>query len=122
MQHSMLGHHFSGIWIQLNKKVGPLLTKPSGSAHDTDSHIATDYQLLSFKVSKEAKIRNRYNQVPHLTKDTTRESDTIIQYIKESQEVSHFPAGDHKAAVNRQENMTKMINKRCTSEKKSGGL
>ena len=26
------------------------------------------------KVSKEAKIRNRYNQVPHLTQDTIRES------------------------------------------------
>ena len=27
------------------------------------------------KVSKEAKIRNRYNQVPHLTQATTWESD-----------------------------------------------
>ena len=25
---------------------------------------------LCFKVSKDAKIRNRYNQVPHLTQDT----------------------------------------------------
>ena len=38
-----------------------------------------------------AKIRNRYNQVPHLTQDTTWESDTT----KKSQEVSPFPAGDH---------------------------
>ena len=53
------------------------------------------------EVSKEAKIRNRYNQVPHLTQDTTRESDkTIKQHTQESQEVSPFPAGDHKAAMN----------------------
>ena len=26
--------------------------------------------VLAFKVSKGAKIRNRYNQIPHLTQDT----------------------------------------------------
>ena len=30
-----------------------------------------------FKVRKTAKIRNQYNQVPHLTKDTTWESNKI---------------------------------------------
>ena len=35
-------------------------------------------------VSKGAKIRNRYNQVPHLIQDTNA-----------------FPAGDHKAHINR---------------------
>ena len=52
--------------------------------------------------SKEAKIRNQYNQVPHLTQDTTWESDknTIKHNIQESQEVSPFPAGDHEAAIN----------------------
>ena len=37
--------------------------------------------------SKEAKIRNRYNQIPHLTQDTTWESDknTIKHNIQESQ-------------------------------------
>ena len=60
------------------------------------------------KVRKKAKIRNRYNQAPHLTQDTTRESDkkTIKHHIQESQEVSPFPAGDHKAAMNRHENKT----------------
>ena len=44
------------------------------------------------------KIRNRYNQVPHLTHDTTWESDkNKIKHHK--QEVSPFPAGDHKAAM-----------------------
>ena len=63
---------------------------------------------FDMKVSKEVKIRNRYNQVPHLTQDTTRESDknTIKQYTQESQDVSHLPVGDHKAAMNIQENTT----------------
>ena len=54
-------------------------------------------------VSKKAKIRNRYNQVPQLTKDTTWESDknTRKHHIQESQEVSPSPAGDHKAAMNK---------------------
>ena len=61
-----------------------------------------------FKVSKEANIRNRYKQVPHLTKDTTWESDEnkIKHNIQELQDASPFPAGDHKAAMNRQESMT----------------
>ena len=60
------------------------------------------------KVRKIAKIRNRYNQVPHLTQDTTWKSDkTIIKHPKrEPRGVSLFPAGDHKAAMNRRESMT----------------
>ena len=63
------------------------------------------FTLRSNTVSKEAKIRNRYNQVPHLTQNTTRESDknTIKHHTQESQEVSPFPAGDHKAEMSRQE-------------------
>ena len=53
-------------------------------------------------------IRNRHNQVPHLAQDTTWESDkqTRKHHTQESQEVSPFPAGDHKATMNRQESMT----------------
>ena len=52
-------------------------------------------------------IRNRYNQAPHLIQDTTWESDknTIKRHLQESQESSPFPAGDHKATMNRQENI-----------------
>ena len=57
---------------------------------------------LQTKVSKGAKIRYRYNQVPHLTQDTNGESDKlIIDTTNESQEVSPFPAGDPKAHINR---------------------
>ena len=54
------------------------------------------------KVSKGAKIRNRYNQVPHLTQDTNgKETNSQLDTTNESQEVSPFPAGDHKTHINR---------------------
>ena len=54
------------------------------------------------KVSNGAKIRNRYNQVPHLTQDTNgKVTNSQLDTTKESQEVSPFPAGDHKAHINR---------------------
>ena len=64
--------------------------------------------LTTVKVSQEAYIINRYNQVPRLTHDTTLESDknTNKHYTHESQVVSPFLAGDQKAAMNRQESMT----------------
>ena len=50
------------------------------------------------KVSKGAKIRIRYNQVPHLTQDTSgKVTNSHLDTTNESQEVSPFPAGDHKA-------------------------
>ena len=56
---------------------------------------------------KKAKIRNRYNQVPHLTRDTIWESgkNTRKHHTQEIQEVSLFPAGDHKAARNRKDSI-----------------
>ena len=54
-----------------------------------------DLRLSPVKVRKTAKIRKRYNQVPHLTQDTTMESrKTTIKITNKSQEASHFPAGD----------------------------
>ena len=51
---------------------------------------------------KGAKIRNQYNQVPHLTKDTNEKvTNGQLDTTNESQEVSSFPAGDHKAQINR---------------------
>ena len=58
--------------------------------------------LISCKVSKGAKIRNRYNQVPHLTQDTNvKVTISQLDTTNEKQEVSPFPAGDHKAQINR---------------------
>ena len=53
------------------------------------------------KVSKGAKIRTLYNQVPHLTKDTNwKMTNSQLDTTNESQKVSPFPAGDHKEHIN----------------------
>ena len=63
---------------------------------------STDKTTLIIKVSKGAKIRNRYNQVPHLTQDTNgKVTNSQLDTTNESQEASPFPAGDHKAHINR---------------------
>ena len=52
------------------------------------------------KVRKWAKIRNRFNQAPHLTQDTNgKVTSSQLDMTNESQEVSPFPAGDHKASI-----------------------
>ena len=58
--------------------------------------------LKYIKVRKKAKIRNRYNQAPHLTQDTNGKVTTSkLDITNRSQEVSQFPAGDHKESINR---------------------
>ena len=59
-------------------------------------------QLICVKqASKGSKIRNRYNQVPHLAQDTNgKVTNSQPDTTNESQEVSTFPAGDHKAHIN----------------------
>ena len=65
------------------------------------------------KVERKAKIRNRFNQVPYLTLNTIWESDksTRKHNTQESQEVSHFPAGDPEAARKRHVSITKINTK-----------
>ena len=54
------------------------------------------------KVRKRAKIRNGYNQAPHLTQDTNGKVTTSqLDITNESQEVSPFPAGHHNASINK---------------------
>ena len=74
------------------------------------------------KVSKGAKIRNRYNQVPHLIQNTNRKVTNLqLDTTNESQEVSPFPAGDHKVHINRRaqrhsKHKTEKTHKRSTKE------
>ena len=69
------------------------------------------------KVSKGAKIRNRYNKVPHLTQDTNgKVTNSQLNTTNESQEVSPFPAGDNKAHINRR---AQRHSKHKTEQKKS---
>ena len=66
------------------------------------SDVLVTYGPQCNKVSKGAKIRNRYNQVPHLIQDTNgKVTNSQLDTTNESQEVSPFPAGDHKAHINR---------------------
>ena len=69
-------------------------------------------ELESNKVRPKAKIRNPFNQIPHLTQDTIWESvtNTRKHHIQERQEVSPFPAGDHKAASNKHDSLTQNTN------------
>ena len=61
----------------------------------------------SIKVSKGAKIRTRYNQVPHLTQDTNGDvTHSQLDTTNESQEVSPFPAGDHRAQIDAYKGIT----------------
>ena len=66
------------------------------------SLLAMCHHRDTIKVSKGATIRNRYNQVPHLTPDTNgKVTNSQLDTTNESQEVSPLPAGDHKAHINR---------------------
>ena len=81
------------------------------------------------KVGKVANIRNRYNQVPHTTQDTNgKVTNSHLDTTNESQEVSPFQAGDHKAHINRRgqrhskhktEQKTLKIHKRSTALERS---
>ena len=59
-------------------------------------------EFVVVKVRNRAKIRNRYNQAPHLTQVTKGKVTTSqLDILNESQESNPFPAGDHKASINR---------------------
>ena len=59
--------------------------------------------------ASQRKEEGKDNQVPHLTRGTIWESDTNSRkhHSRESQEISPFPAGDHKAIRNGQDSIIK---------------
>ena len=66
-----------------------------------------------------ANIRKRYNQVPYLSQDTIWDSKkNTISITSKSQEDSPFPAGDHKAAMNRRESMRNKRHKNTNGPQK----
>ena len=76
-----------------------LWPRPWGPGEGSKGQISFNF---SYKVSKGAKIRNRYNQVPHLTQDTNgKVTNSHTDTTNESQEINPFPAGDHKGHINR---------------------
>ena len=63
-------------------------------------------EVVILKVRQTAKIRKRYNQVPHLTQDILHRIETrIINITNKSKDVSPLSAGDHNAAINRRKSM-----------------
>ena len=88
--------------------------------------LLNDYKhirkLIFIKVSKGGKFKNRNNQVPHLTQDTSgKVTNSQLDTTNESQGVSPFPAGDHKAHINRRAQRhskykTEQKHKRSTKE------
>ena len=88
----------------------------------TDVATTLITETLPCEVSKGAKIRNRYNQLPHLTQDTNgKVINSQLDSTNESQEVSPSPAGDHKAHINRRaqrhsKHKTDQKHKRSTKE------
>ena len=60
--------------------------------------IMRQSSCLVLKVRKNANIRNRCNQAPHLTQDTNgKVASSQLDITNESQKVNPFPAGDNKA-------------------------
>ena len=60
----------------------------------------TNYICDINKVRKRTNVRNQYNQAPHLTQATNGKVTTSqFEITNESQKVSPFPAGDHKASI-----------------------
>ena len=106
-------------------KTGFLMTRPNTKGTATLNACASEMQVF-LEVRNKAKIRSRYNQVPHLTQDTTWQSDknTGKHHIQKGQEVSPFPAGNHKAAMNRHDRMTdtKQNNKKDLQKKHHLGM
>ena len=98
---------FMSEWL-LTSAFMPMVTlKKVNSCHTENEPLkrkqvfwASDLEVI--KVSKGAKIRNRFNQVPHLIQDTNgKVTNSQLDTTNESQEVSPFPAGDHKVHINR---------------------
>ena len=70
--------------------------------HQVGERMYKVFRLLGLEVRRGAELRNRYNQVPHLTQDTNgKVTNSKLNTTNESQEGSSFPAGDHKAHINR---------------------
>ena len=69
-------------------------------------HLSCRTSCLQFSLvlqtKKSAKIRDQYNQVPHLTQDTNgKVTNSQLIITNESQEVSPFQEGDHETTINR---------------------
>ena len=98
------GHEYT--WIKAKIKVIFLYIfhQEKGLSHMVHHYalysVKADIQhiMVTVKVSNGAKIRNRYNQVPHLTQDT---NGKVTNSQKTPQTRAKRSALDHKAHINR---------------------
>ena len=78
--------------------------------------------FVKYQSKSGCKDQESINQVPHLTQDTNwKVTNSQLDTTEESQEVSPFPAGDHKAHINRRaqrhsKHKTEKMHKRSTKE------
>ena len=80
----------------------PVLQGISFIHYTTAAYAEIQLRYNIIQVRKRAKIRNRHNQVHHLTQDTHgKVTNSQLDTTNESQEVSPFPAGDHKTTIHR---------------------
>ena len=84
-----------------NRKSHTTITRHQEDKTKQSNQLSLPHQDYC-KVSKGAKIRNRYNHVPHLTQKTNgKVTNSQLYTTNASQEASPFPAGHHKAQINR---------------------
>ena len=87
------------------------------------SSALTTFFLFVSNVRKTARIKNRYNQVPHLSQNTKWESNKItINTTNKSQKATPFPLDDHKAVTNRRQSMTNKRHKNINDPQKKHRL
>ena len=99
---SVLWLFLTVMWVSLQCVLVTFLDLPFNQCEETHIIDKPRAKGWTIHVSKGAKIRNRYNQEPHLTQDTNgKVTNSQLDTTDESQEVSPFPAGDNKAHINR---------------------
>ena len=79
-------------WFNRIKRLLEFYKLPAASYLMVNVASRSNWKKMVNKVRKTAKIRNKYNQVPHLTQDTTWESDKItIRHHKQEPRRQPFP-------------------------------
>ena len=74
----------------------------SNNQQRINNNKAIRLEQTAAKVRKKAKIRTKNTQAPHLSQNTNGKVITSdLDITNAGQEVSLFPAGDHKASINR---------------------
>ena len=93
---------FHGANLALNSDVDQDTFGKVTKHNKHDSQEVSPFPADDHIVRKVAKVKNRYNQVPHLTQETNgKVTHSQLDISNDSQEVSPFPPGDHKAHINR---------------------